>query len=80
VEAPEELPRKTKSFFIHAVENWDAEFYAKVNDDVYVNIGMSLIFLANDKVVSPSSTVSDLHEIFLVWERENLVGCGRIVA
>nr|XP_023919636.1 hydroxyproline O-galactosyltransferase HPGT1-like [Quercus suber] len=38
VEAPEESPKKMKSFFIHAVENWDAEFYAKVNDDVYVNI------------------------------------------
>lgn len=33
-------PRKIKSFFVRAVENWDAEFYAKVNDDVYVNIGM----------------------------------------
>jgi hypothetical protein len=48
VEAPEERPRKMKSFFIHAVENWDADFYAKANDDVYVNIGMSLIFLAID--------------------------------
>ncbi|GMP70458.1 hypothetical protein CsSME_00029306 [Camellia sinensis var. sinensis] len=38
VEAPEELPKKTKLFFAHAAENWDAEFYAKVNDDVYVNI------------------------------------------
>ncbi|KAG4403930.1 hypothetical protein GLYMA_01G223851v4 [Glycine max] len=28
-----------KSFFIYAVGNWDAEFYAKVNDDVYVNLG-----------------------------------------
>lgn len=37
-----------KSFFIHAVENWDAEFYAKANDDVYVNIGMSLIFVEID--------------------------------
>lgn len=69
-----------KSFFIHAVANWDADFYAKANDDVYVNIGMSLIFLAIDKVVSPSSTVSDLHVIFLVCKRENLVGCGRIFA
>ena len=39
VEAPEELPKKTKLFFAHAADNWDAEFYAKVNDDVYVNIG-----------------------------------------
>ncbi|KAM2674040.1 hypothetical protein EV2_015274 [Malus domestica] len=38
VEASEERPKKTKSFYIHAVENWDAEFYVKVNDDVYVNI------------------------------------------
>ncbi|KAL3524378.1 hypothetical protein ACH5RR_017212 [Cinchona calisaya] len=38
VEAPEEHSKKTKSFFAHAAENWDANFYAKVNDDVYVNI------------------------------------------
>ncbi|CAK9176961.1 unnamed protein product [Ilex paraguariensis] len=38
LEAPEELPKKTKMFFAHAAESWDAEFYAKVNDDVYVNI------------------------------------------
>ncbi|KAI7984521.1 ABC transporter B family member 11 [Camellia lanceoleosa] len=37
-QVPEELPKKTKLFFAHAAENWDAEFYAKVNDDVYVNI------------------------------------------
>ncbi|KAI8012218.1 Phosphoenolpyruvate carboxylase 2 [Camellia lanceoleosa] len=35
-QAPEELPKKTKLFFAHAAENWDAEFYAKVNDDVYM--------------------------------------------
>ncbi|KAK1282221.1 putative beta-1,3-galactosyltransferase 11 [Acorus calamus] len=38
VEAPEELSKKTKRFFVHAADTWDAEFYAKVNDDVYVNI------------------------------------------
>ncbi|KAL7106987.1 hypothetical protein ACP275_06G025700 [Erythranthe tilingii] len=38
VEAPEELPNKTKLFFAHASENWDADYYAKINDDVYVNI------------------------------------------
>lgn len=39
VEADEELPKKTILFFAHATDIWDAEFYAKVNDDVYVNIG-----------------------------------------
>lgn len=39
VEAPEEFPNKAKLFFAHAADKWDAEFYAKVNDDVYVNIG-----------------------------------------
>ncbi|XP_028774768.1 hydroxyproline O-galactosyltransferase HPGT1 [Neltuma alba] len=38
VEAPEERSKKIKSFFIHAVDNWDAEFYVKVNDDVFVNL------------------------------------------
>ncbi|GFP81058.1 probable beta-1 3-galactosyltransferase 11 [Phtheirospermum japonicum] len=38
VEAPEELPNKTKLFFAHAAENWDADYYAKVNGDVYVNV------------------------------------------
>ncbi|XP_059642038.1 hydroxyproline O-galactosyltransferase HPGT1-like [Cornus florida] len=38
VESPEEQPKKSKLFFAHAVEHWDAEFYAKVNDDVYVTI------------------------------------------
>lgn len=50
VEAPEEIAKKTKSFFIYAADNWDAEFYAKVNDDVYVNLGMwPLILLADEK-------------------------------
>ncbi|CAI9784656.1 unnamed protein product [Fraxinus pennsylvanica] len=38
VEAPEEQAKKIKLFFSHAVDHWDAEFYAKVNDDIYINI------------------------------------------
>ncbi|KAM7268050.1 hypothetical protein ACFE04_010216 [Oxalis oulophora] len=38
IESPEGLPEKAKLFFAHAAEKWNAEFYAKVNDDVYVNI------------------------------------------
>ncbi|KAL3498953.1 hypothetical protein ACH5RR_041685 [Cinchona calisaya] len=38
VEAPEESSKKVKLFFAHAVEHWNAEFYLKVNDDVYINI------------------------------------------
>lgn len=40
IEATKEEPNKTKLFITHAVEKWDAEFYVKVNDDIYVNIGM----------------------------------------
>ncbi|XAR70213.1 Galactosylxylosylprotein 3-beta-galactosyltransferase [Bertholletia excelsa] len=47
IEAPEEQPKKTKLFIIHAVERWDAEFYAKVNDDVYVNIDVLGTMLAD---------------------------------
>ncbi|XP_031249042.1 hydroxyproline O-galactosyltransferase HPGT1 [Pistacia vera] len=38
VESPEEFPKKAKLFFAYAADKWDAEFYAKVNDDIYVNI------------------------------------------
>ncbi|EPS64049.1 hypothetical protein M569_10732, partial [Genlisea aurea] len=38
VEASEEPSKKTKLFFAEAVEKWDADYYAKLNDDVYVNI------------------------------------------
>lgn len=39
MEASEEHPKKAKLFFAYAVDKWDAEFYVKVNDDIYVNIG-----------------------------------------
>ncbi|KAL4565462.1 hypothetical protein LXL04_029558 [Taraxacum kok-saghyz] len=38
VETPEEQPKKTKLFFVNALQHWDAEFYVKVNDDIYLNI------------------------------------------
>ncbi|KAJ7541026.1 hypothetical protein O6H91_10G042000 [Diphasiastrum complanatum] len=38
VEEPEEFPRKAKFFFSVAVETWDADFYMKVDDDVFVKI------------------------------------------
>lgn len=46
VEAPEELPKKTKSFFALAAEKWEADFYAKVNDNVFVNIDLLANVLA----------------------------------
>ncbi|ERN04589.1 hypothetical protein AMTR_s00075p00098720, partial [Amborella trichopoda] len=38
VEVSEELSKKTKKFFVSAADTWDSDFYAKVNDDVYVNL------------------------------------------
>uniref|UniRef100_A0A7N0U8Q1 Hexosyltransferase n=1 Tax=Kalanchoe fedtschenkoi TaxID=63787 RepID=A0A7N0U8Q1_KALFE len=37
-EAQEELPKKAKFFFSTAVQNWDAEFYIKVDDNVNLNL------------------------------------------
>lgn len=40
------------------MEHWDAEFYVKVNDDVYVNIGMrSFIYQMLKILVSASSSM-----------------------
>ncbi|XBI10061.1 hypothetical protein VPH35_137452 [Triticum aestivum] len=38
IESDEELPKKTKRYFANAAETFDAEFYAKVNDDIYINV------------------------------------------
>ncbi|KDP22186.1 hypothetical protein JCGZ_26017 [Jatropha curcas] len=45
--ATDGLPNKAKLFFAHAADKWDAEFYAKVNDNVYVNIDALGTTLAN---------------------------------
>ncbi|TKY58122.1 beta-1,3-galactosyltransferase 10 [Spatholobus suberectus] len=37
-EAQEELPKKVKTFFSTAVQNWDADFYVKVDDGIDINL------------------------------------------
>ncbi|KAF6158090.1 hypothetical protein GIB67_014884 [Kingdonia uniflora] len=44
-EAQEELPRKTKIFFSTAVENWDAEFYVKVDDSISLDLDGLIAYL-----------------------------------
>lgn len=38
-EAQEELAKKAKYFFITAFQNWDAEFYVKVDDNIGLDLG-----------------------------------------
>lgn len=38
-EAEEELPKKAKNFFSTAVQNWDADFYVKVDDSIDIDLG-----------------------------------------
>ncbi|GAB4854607.1 Hydroxyproline O-galactosyltransferase hpgt3 [Ancistrocladus abbreviatus] len=42
-EAQEELPKKAKFFFSTAVQNWDAEFYVKVDDSINLDLVFWLI-------------------------------------
>nr|GMD89499.1 hydroxyproline O-galactosyltransferase HPGT3-like isoform X2 [Ipomoea batatas] len=37
-EAQEELPKKAKFFFSTAVQNWDADFYVKVDDNINLDL------------------------------------------
>ncbi|RDX68274.1 Hydroxyproline O-galactosyltransferase HPGT2 [Mucuna pruriens] len=37
-EAQEELPKKVKTFFSTAVQNWDADFYVKVDDSIDIDL------------------------------------------
>ena len=38
-EADEESSKKAKFFFSTAVQNWDAEFYVKVDKDIHLDLG-----------------------------------------
>ncbi|KAJ4959166.1 hypothetical protein NE237_026277 [Protea cynaroides] len=44
-EAQEEFPKKSKFFFSRAVENWDAEFYVKVDDSINLELEGLIEFL-----------------------------------
>jgi hypothetical protein len=33
------LPKKAKIFFSTAVQNWDADFYVKVDDSIDIDLG-----------------------------------------
>lgn len=41
-EAQEEFPKKAKFFFSAAVQNWDADFYVKVDDNIDLDLGKDL--------------------------------------
>lgn len=43
-EAQEELPKKAKFFFSTAVQNWNAEFYVKVDDNINLDLGRAQCF------------------------------------
>jgi hypothetical protein len=45
-EAQEELPKKVKFFYSAAVQNWDAEFYVKVDDNVDLDLGSTSSFIS----------------------------------
>eukprot|EP00271_Cylindrocystis_brebissonii_P007130 TRINITY_DN2029_c0_g1_i1.p1 TRINITY_DN2029_c0_g1~~TRINITY_DN2029_c0_g1_i1.p1 ORF type:complete len:396 (+),score=67.56 TRINITY_DN2029_c0_g1_i1:947-2134(+) len=45
IEGYDELPKKTKIYFASAVTKWDADFYMKVDDDVYVNLKRLIVLL-----------------------------------
>ncbi|CAL9112838.1 unnamed protein product [Musa acuminata var. zebrina] len=49
LEGYHELSTKTKVFFATAVATWDADFYAKVDDDVHVNLGILIATLARHR-------------------------------
>lgn len=44
-EAQEELPKKAKIFFSTAVQNWDADFYVKVDDNINIDLGKDCLYI-----------------------------------
>ncbi|XP_057478653.1 hydroxyproline O-galactosyltransferase HPGT3-like isoform X1 [Actinidia eriantha] len=46
-EAQEELPKKAKFFFSTAIQNWDADFYVKVDDNIDLDLEGLIELLAS---------------------------------
>lgn len=46
IEGYHELSSKTPTYFSTAVAKWDADFYIKADDDIHVNLGQCILFLA----------------------------------
>ncbi|KAH9302046.1 hypothetical protein KI387_013629, partial [Taxus chinensis] len=46
-EATEELPQKAKLFFSSVAEYWDADFYVKVDDNIYLNLDVFVKILTS---------------------------------
>lgn len=70
VEAPEEASKKVKLFFAYAADRWDAQFYAKAIDNIYVNIGKLVL-----QRVFYSRNLWLLVFIGLIVNMDNLVDC-----
>jgi hypothetical protein len=72
VEGDDSLPMKTKLFFSRAAESWDAHFYVKVDDDVFVDIGKSyagwLWLIQKDSQYSCASITSAFYMIIAADE------------
>ncbi|KAB1204651.1 putative beta-1,3-galactosyltransferase 10 [Morella rubra] len=48
-EAQEELPKKAKFFFTTAIQNWNADFYVKVDDSINLDLAEGLIELLDHR-------------------------------
>lgn len=74
VENPKQLPKQTMYYVALVADNWEAEFNAKVNDDVYVNIGKctSIVTLTHVlecllKLIFHSSVCINIMIMFSTW-------------
>lgn len=65
VEGYHELSTKTRLYFSTITSLWDADFYVKVDDDVHLNLGMSLKFSQHAMQLSDNFSIPKFTSMFI---------------
>ncbi|CAL5355272.1 unnamed protein product [Camellia sinensis] len=72
-EAEEELPKKVKFFFSTAIQNWDADFYVKVDDNIALDLD-GLVELLESRRGQDSAYIGCMKSGDVITE-EGRIGC-----
>ncbi|THG17337.1 hypothetical protein TEA_018316 [Camellia sinensis var. sinensis] len=77
-EAEEELPKKVKFFFSTAIQNWDADFYVKVDDNIALDLD-GLVELLESRRGQDSAYIGCMKSGDVITEEDVLVALHGIL-
>lgn len=67
------MPKKAKYFFSSAIQNWDAEFYVKVDDNIDVDLGKMLAYPSSRIMIYVPLDLSFFNILFIFILSDGLI-------